>query len=115
MSCEPGCNHHHHLPQTGFGSWRPSEQDHLLNEVAYDQIHEVLNQAELGAGDPLNKPAENLGKLIPLTRSLVEQLATVVVALEDHSRRVKQQLKENESLKASLIEMRLRIAQKPRR
>ena len=42
MSCEPGCNHHHHLPQTGFGSWRPSEQDHLLNEVAYDQIHEVL-------------------------------------------------------------------------
>ncbi len=112
MSCEPGCNHHHHGPRTGFGSWRPSDEDPLLTMVAYDQIHEVLKEAELEDGDPLYKHGESLAKLVPLTRSLLEQLATLVITLEGFTQTVKNQKKEINSLKLDRIEMLTKLAKK---
>ncbi len=114
MSCEPGCNHSHHGPKTGFGSWRPSEEDPLLTEGAYNQIKEVLNEAELTTEEPVEKSVEKMGKLIPLTRSMVEQLATLVVAMEEYTRRFQQQQKEIETLKLDRIAMRVQMAKKTR-
>ena len=119
MGCEHGCDdhdhHHHHAPQTGFGSWRPTAEDRLLDKKRYEEIHKILDQIpEIldGQSGPL---VESLNTVAPITRSLVEQLATILVTLEDYAQRGEDLAKENRELKASLVDMRLKAAAKLRR
>lgn len=119
MGCEHGCDHHdhhhHHAPQTGFGSWRPTPEDPLLGKKRYEEIHNILNQIPETIGDQTGPLVDALNQVTPITRSLVEQLATILVTLEDYAQRGEDLSRENRELKASLVDMRLKAAAKLRR
>lgn len=118
MGCEHGCDHdhhHHHAPQTGFGSWRPTADDPLLSKKRYEEIHAVLDQIPEIIGQQSGPLAESLNKVTPITRALLEQLATILVTLEDYAQRDEDLSRENRELKASLVDMRLKAAAKLRR
>jgi len=120
MGCEHGCDHHdhdhhHHAPQTGFGTWRPTPQDPLLGKKRYEEIQKILDQIPEIIGDQTGPLAESLNTVVPITRSLLEQLATILVTLEDYAQRGEDLTKENRELKASLVDMRLKAAAKLRR
>ncbi len=120
MGCEHGCDHHdhhhhHQPPQKGFGSWRPTPEDPLLGKKRYDEILNILDQVPDTIGEQTGPIVDSLNTVTPITRALVEQLAAILVTLEDYAQRGEELSRENRELKASLVDMRLKAAAKLRR